>query len=102
MTITLRSSALIAAALLATVSAAVAHTPEQEQACTPDAMRLCSSEIPDVTRVTACMIRNKAQLSPACKAVFGPPAVATPVSYTSAAPSAAKSSKPLSITPRLR
>lgn len=47
-----------------------AHTPEQEQACSGDAFRLCSSDIPDVDRITACMIRNKAQLSPACRVFF--------------------------------
>ena len=47
-----------------------AYTPEQEQACTSDAFRLCSSEIPDVDRVTACMVRNKSQLSPPCRAQF--------------------------------
>lgn len=49
-----------------------AYTPEQEQACTGDAFRLCSSEIPDIDRITACMITNKAQLSPGCRALFGP------------------------------
>ena len=47
-----------------------AYTPEQEQACTSDAFRLCSSEIPNVDRVTACMVRNKSQLSPPCRAQF--------------------------------
>ncbi|MHC2256635.1 hypothetical protein ACVILK_006327 [Bradyrhizobium embrapense] len=47
-----------------------AYTPDQQQACTPDAFRLCGPEIPDVDRITACMIRNKAQLSPACRAFF--------------------------------
>ncbi|WP_431015606.1 hypothetical protein [Bradyrhizobium pachyrhizi] len=47
-----------------------AYTPDQQQACTPDAFRLCSPEIPDVDRITACMIRNKAQLSPACRVFF--------------------------------
>jgi hypothetical protein len=47
-----------------------AYTPEQEQACTSDAFRLCSAEIPDVARVTACMARNKSQLSPPCRAQF--------------------------------
>ena len=53
-------------------AAARAYTPEQEQACTGDAFRLCSSDIPDIARVTACMVRNKAQLSPACRAHFRP------------------------------
>ena len=48
------------------------YTPEQEQACTGDAFRLCSSDIPDVNRVTACMVRNQAQLSPQCRAHFRP------------------------------
>jgi hypothetical protein len=58
-----------------------AYTPEQEQACTNDAFRLCSADIPDVDRVTACMARNKSQLSPGCRAQFRPePAAAvTPV-----------------------
>jgi len=47
-----------------------AYTPEQEQACTGDAFRLCSSEIPDVDRVTACMVARKSQLSPGCRAFF--------------------------------
>jgi len=37
------------------------------QACTPDAMRLCSAVIPDVARITACMKANRSQLSPACR-----------------------------------
>ena len=53
-------------------AAAKAYTPEQEQACTPDAFRLCGAEIPDVGRVTACMVAKKSQLSPACRAHFRP------------------------------
>ena len=44
--------------------AGTAYTPEQRQACAPDAMRLCFAHIPDVDRIKACMIRNKSQLSP--------------------------------------
>ncbi len=47
-----------------------AYTPDQQQACTPDAFRLCGADIPDVDRITACMIRNRAQLSPACRVFF--------------------------------
>ncbi len=60
----------IAMALLPT--AGKAYTPEQEQACSGDAMRLCSAEIPDVDRITTCMIRNKSQLSPPCRVFFRP------------------------------
>jgi hypothetical protein len=50
-----------------------AYTPEQQQACTGDAFRLCGDAIPDVDRVTVCMIRNKAQLSPGCRVFFRAP-----------------------------
>jgi len=50
--------------------------PEEDQRrlCTPDAFRLCSSEIPDRERVIACMRRQRHNLSPECRAVFGKPA----------------------------
>jgi hypothetical protein len=54
--------------------AAAQGTPEQRQACQPDAMRLCSEFIPDVDRITACMVKNRIRLSPACHAVFTTPA----------------------------
>lgn len=89
---------LVAAALALGMltTASYAHTPEQQQMCTGDAMRLCSSEIPDVDRITACMIRQRASLSDGCKAVFGKdsPATATSVSYTSSRPS-----KPINLAP---
>ncbi|NOJ44320.1 hypothetical protein [Bradyrhizobium australiense] len=65
---------MLATALAVSIAPAASQTysPEQEQACTGDAFRLCSSEIPDIGRVTACMVRNKSQLSPACRAHFRP------------------------------
>jgi hypothetical protein len=75
-------------------TASWAYTPEQQQLCTGDAMRLCGSEIPDVDRVTACMIRQKAQLSDGCRSVFAP--APAPVAYK---PSTAKPSKPMNLTP---
>jgi len=53
-------------------AAAQGYTPEQEQACTGDAFRLCSSEIPDIDRVTACMVAKRSRLSPPCRAQFRP------------------------------
>jgi hypothetical protein len=68
----LSAAMMMAATMMAAMTSAQAYTPEQEQACTSDAFRVCGSEIPDVDRVTACMVRNKAQLSPPCRAQFGP------------------------------
>jgi hypothetical protein len=45
-------------------------TAEQRIACTPDVFRLCSSEIPNVGHIIACMMTKKARLSQACRAVF--------------------------------
>jgi hypothetical protein len=45
-------------------------TPAQRAACRPDVFRYCAGEIPNVARITACMRRNKANLSDACKAHF--------------------------------
>ncbi len=47
-----------------------ASTAEQQRLCSSDAFRLCSSEIPNVDRVTICMRKHKASLSDGCKAVF--------------------------------
>jgi hypothetical protein len=33
-------------------------------------MRLCSEFVPDVDRITACMIKKRIRLSPPCRAVF--------------------------------
>jgi hypothetical protein len=81
---------------------AQAYTQDEEQACSGDAFRLCSAEIPDVDRVTVCMIRNKSQLSPGCRVFFREPAPAvTPVAVgrpLSIGP--ASSRKPVSAKPR--
>jgi hypothetical protein len=45
-------------------------TWEQQMACTPDVWRLCSDQIPDVTRIVACLRQNTPQLSNNCRAVF--------------------------------
>jgi hypothetical protein len=50
--------------------AAALATPEQRRACTPDVYRLCPGEIPNVRAITACLRRQKASLSEACRAVF--------------------------------
>ncbi len=42
-------------------------TPEQRQACAPDAMRLCSDFIPDVEKITKCMKAKRKQLSEPCR-----------------------------------
>lgn len=62
--------AFAATAMAFQTSPSLAFSSEAQQMCTGDAMRLCSSEIPDISRVRACMVRNKAQVSPGCRAVM--------------------------------
>ena len=47
-----------------------AFSSEAQQMCTGDAFRLCGSEIPDISRITACMIRQRTSLSTGCRAVM--------------------------------
>jgi len=87
------AAAGLALAVLVQPGRGFAYTPEQQQACTPDAMRLCGDFIPNVDAITACMIQKKAQLSPQCAAFFhrGPdPAAGAP---TNIKPVVAKKTK---------
>ncbi len=65
----------LAAVLISVPASAQGNEAEQRRLCTGDAMRLCSSEIPDVELVTACMRRQKASLSEGCRSVFDKPVV---------------------------
>ncbi len=53
-------------------------TPQQREACTPDAFRLCTAYMPDPGRVEACLRASGPRLSPHCYAVFFPPQEAPP------------------------
>lgn len=66
-----------------------AYTADEQAACSGDAFRLCSAEIPDVDRVTVCMIRNKSRLSPGCRVFFRPDPEVAP----------AAAGRPLSLRP---
>jgi hypothetical protein len=70
-------------------AASRAYTPEEQQTCSDDAFRLCGPEIPDVDRVTACMVRNRSQLSPGCRVFIRPDPAVVP----------AAAGRPLSIRP---
>lgn len=57
-------------AALAASPASAQGTAAQQAACQGDAMRLCGAYIPDVARISACMSRQVANLSAACRAQF--------------------------------
>jgi hypothetical protein len=66
-----RAAVFVAAglALASSANASFTVTTAQRIACTPDVFRLCSSEIPNVSHIIACMLAKKASLSPACRTV---------------------------------
>ena len=71
---TLRNASVALA--IATSLAAAASTPshafsaEAQSQCTGDAFRLCSSEIPNIPKITACMMKHRADLSVGCRGVM--------------------------------
>ena len=71
---TIRQAGLAAAFVVSfsalSSSSSFAFSAEAQQMCTGDAFRLCSSEIPNIPAITACMFKHKAQLSPGCRTVM--------------------------------
>jgi hypothetical protein len=61
---------LVLAVGFAPAPAAAQGTPQQQQACTPDVMRLCNQFIPDVAKISVCMAHNRANISQACRDAF--------------------------------
>ena len=54
---------LIGMSAMGITDAAAQGSPEARQACTPDAMRLCSEFTSDVSQTTKCMMAKRGQLS---------------------------------------
>jgi hypothetical protein len=71
---TLRQAGLVlvfAASLSALGSTrSFAFSAEAQQMCTGDAFRLCSSEIPNISKITACMVKHRSELSAGCRTVM--------------------------------
>jgi len=66
-----RAALLFAAAAVALAAhPGPAFASEAQQMCTGDALRLCGHEVPNVQRITACMVKQRANLSPGCRAVM--------------------------------
>ena len=60
-----------ATSLVSLSTASHAYTAEQQSLCMGDAFKFCSSEIPNISKITTCMQLHKAELSDGCKSVFG-------------------------------
>jgi hypothetical protein len=72
----IRFSVLLTAVVLSACAASfatqanAATRAEAEAACTPDALKFCSKEIPDEKKVRSCLVKNRKQLSTACGEIF--------------------------------
>ena len=66
------SVVLAVAASLSAVTSTAGHafSAEAQSQCTGDAFRLCSSDIPSIPKITACMMKNRTSLSSGCRAVM--------------------------------
>ena len=62
--------AIACAAMALSAGPNPAFSSEAQQMCTGDALRLCGHEVPNVQRITACMVKQRANLSPGCRAVM--------------------------------
>jgi hypothetical protein len=57
--------------LMASPASVIAQgTPEEQRACTPDVLRLCSAFIPDADQIAACLRQKNAELSDACRQII--------------------------------
>jgi len=100
----IKQVALAVAVTLTSVAIASAETPEERQACTDDAFRVCQEAIPDRDRVFACLVQNSAALQPLCRNALAPYLVteAPPKQTKKAKTKAGKkvTKKPVNLTPR--
>ena len=82
MTKTLKFSAVsivLATSLMSSSSYAFQGSADDQNACRGDVMNYCMSAVgnfanPNVSAITACLRKNMANLSPACRAVMSRPA----------------------------
>ena len=53
-----------------TAQQSFAFSAEAQQMCSGDAFKFCSSEIPNIPKITACMMKHRSDLSAGCRAVM--------------------------------
>ncbi|WP_375311758.1 hypothetical protein WHZ77_33050 [Bradyrhizobium sp. A5] len=63
-------AAIVSIVSIVSTTSSFAFSAEAQQQCTGDAFRLCSSEIPNIPKITACMMRHRSDLSAGCRAVM--------------------------------
>jgi len=62
--------AIAASICAASSTSSFAFSAEAQSMCSGDAFRLCSSEIPNIPKITACMVSKRSSLSSGCRTVL--------------------------------
>ena len=65
-----RSAAVLASLVLLSAQALAQGTAEERSACMGDAFRFCASDIPNVSAIESCLIKNLSKLSTGCQEEF--------------------------------
>ncbi len=68
-----RSAAMLASLAFLSTPTLAQGTAEERSACMGDAFRFCASDIPNVSKIEACLIKNMGQLSKGCQEEFHRP-----------------------------
>lgn len=68
-----RSAVVLASLALLSAPALAQGTAEERSACMGDAFKFCSSDIPNVSAIESCLIKNRSQLSKGCQEEFDRP-----------------------------
>ena len=66
----MKSASFALLALIAGAVPALTQSQPDRAACAPDVMRLCASQIPNVTAITACLRQQRPNLSSGCRLVI--------------------------------
>lgn len=68
-----RFAAVLASLAVLSAPAIAQGSAEERSACMGDAFRFCVSDIPNVSKIEACLIQNMSKLSTDCQAEFHKP-----------------------------
>jgi hypothetical protein len=68
-----RFAAVFTSLALLSAPALAQGTSQERSACIGDAFRFCGSDIPVVSKIEACLIKNMSQLSAGCRDEFHRP-----------------------------
>ena len=63
----MKSASFALLALIVGAAPAAAESRADRAACTPDVMRLCAAQIPNVAAITVCLRQQRANLSAGCR-----------------------------------